>query len=96
MLLLRARGRIDEGEPNSPEMRLVHGVMTFDQNDILNALRVMGLAADAPLSALAVETMPEPDSPYQDPVGVDLGQVRFLRTSTLTPVPEICPPHEAV
>ena len=56
----------------------------------------MGLAADAPLSALAVETMPEPDSPYQDPVGVDLGQVRFLRTSTLTPVPAICPPHEAV
>ncbi len=96
VLLLRARGRIDEGEPNAPEMRLVHGVMTFDQNDILNALRVMGLAADAPLSALAVETMPEPDSPYQDPVGVDLGQVRFLRTSTLTPVPEICPPHEAV
>ena len=96
VLLLRARGRLDEGEPNAPDTRLVHGVMMFTQNDILNALRLMGLAADAPLSALAIETMPEPDSPYQDPVGVDLGQVRFLRTSTLTPVPAICPPHEAV
>jgi hypothetical protein len=42
------------------------------------------------LSALAVELLPEPGSPFGDPLGQDLGQVRLLRTSPLTPVPAVC------
>jgi hypothetical protein len=36
-----------------------------------------------------------PLPPVADPLGADLGQVRILRTSALTPVPAICPPKEA-
>jgi hypothetical protein len=42
------------------------------------------------LSVLAVEVLPEAVQ-VPDPVGADLGQVRVLRTSPLTPVPLICP-----
>jgi hypothetical protein len=46
--------------------------------------------------------MPEPQATnanarvdqFNDPLGADLGKVRILRTSPLTPVPEICPPKQ--
>jgi hypothetical protein len=53
----------------------------------------LGLAIDAPLSVLVVDTLPEPGSLFGDPVGQELGEVRFLRTLTLQPVPPICPPE---
>jgi len=31
---------------------------------------------------------------FSDPLGFNLGQVRILRTSPSTPVPDICPPKE--
>jgi hypothetical protein len=41
------------------------------------------------LSCLAVETFPG-TAPKLDPVGVGVGYERFLRTSSLTPVPAQC------
>ena len=57
-----------------------------------DSLRMLGLPLDAKLSVIVVELLPEPGSPFQDPLERDLGQVRILRTSPLTAVPEICPP----
>jgi hypothetical protein len=79
-------------EPRQHDIEFAAGVGRFFQDNILTALQMLGLRPDAPLSVLCVETLPEPDSPFADPLGANLGQVRFLRTSTLTPVPEICPP----
>ncbi|MCK0511470.1 hypothetical protein [Aromatoleum buckelii] len=67
-----------------------HGVGYWDHYEIENWLEVLGLPANAPLSALAIELLPEPDAVFVDPLGKDLGQVRVLRTSPLTPVPAIC------
>jgi hypothetical protein len=41
------------------------------------------------LSCLAVETLPGA-APNLDPVGIGVGYERFLRTSSLTPVPAQC------
>ena len=80
---------------------LTPGIMQFEpDNDILFKLGALGLPLDSALSVVAVEVLPEPQatSPaatvdeFDDPLGADLGQVRILRTSPLTPVPEICPP----
>jgi hypothetical protein len=62
----------------------------WDQYTIAAWLEALQLPANSPLSALTVELLPEPDSPFGDPLGKDLGQVRVLRTSPLTPVPPIC------
>ncbi|MBV8139912.1 MAG: hypothetical protein JO121_30390 [Deltaproteobacteria bacterium] len=72
----------------------------FDPEDILFKLGILGLPLDSPLSVVAVEILPEPQpinpaatvDRFNDPLGADLGQVRILRTSPLTPVPEVCPP----
>jgi hypothetical protein len=54
---------------------------------------------------VAVEILPEdpnqgnvvaPLPVFADPLGAELGQCRILRTSVLTPVPEICPPKTAM
>ena len=66
--------------------------MEFTQDDILAWLRLLGLPLNAQLSVITIELLPEPKSPFDDPLGEDLGQVRFLRTSPLTAVPEICSP----
>jgi hypothetical protein len=80
---------------------LTPGFMQFDpDNDILFKLGILGRPLDSALSVLTVEVLPEPQATnpsatvdqYADPLGADLGQVRILRTSPLTPVPEICPP----
>jgi hypothetical protein len=67
-----------------------HGFGYWDQDEIEAWLEALGLPHNSPLSVLAVELLPEPDSPFMDPLGKDLGQVRVLRTSPLTPVPAIC------
>ena len=67
-----------------------HGFGYCDQDEIEAWLEALGLPHNSPLSVLAVELLPEPDSPFMDPLGKDLGQVRVLRTSPLTPVPAIC------
>jgi hypothetical protein len=67
-----------------------HGFGYCDQDEIEACLEALGLPYNSPLSVLAVELLPEPESPFMDPLGKDLGQVRVLRTSPLTPVPAIC------
>lgn len=67
-----------------------HGFGYWDQGQVEAWLEAFGLPLNSPLSVLAVELLPEPDSPFMDPLGKDLGQVRVLRTSPLTPVPAIC------
>ena len=37
-----------------------------------------------------VASLPEEEEPPDDPLGADLGQMRILRTSPLTPVPAVC------
>lgn len=104
ILLSRAKGvPYDLEHQNSRGLNpaLTPGLMQFDpENDILFKLRILGLPLDSALSILAVEVLPEPQpttpaavvDQFQDPLGADLGQVRILRTSPLTPVPDICPP----
>jgi hypothetical protein len=57
--------------------------------EIVTALADLTLGPDAPLSCLAVETLPG-DQPWPDPLGAQLGYERFLRTSTLVQVPTLC------
>jgi hypothetical protein len=56
---------------------------------IVTALAELTLGPDTPLSCLAVETLPG-SQPWTDPLGSQLGYERFLRTSTLVPVPALC------
>jgi hypothetical protein len=63
----------------------------WSRDEVVAALGALGLPGDSPLSVLAVELVPEAER-VPDPVGTDLGQVRILRTSTLVPVPQVCPP----
>jgi hypothetical protein len=67
-----------------------HGIGYWDRYQIENWLEALGLPRNGPLSAIAVELLPEPGAVFVDPLGKDLGQVRVLRTSPLTPVPAIC------
>jgi hypothetical protein len=55
----------------------------------LQILLSRGFDADAPLSVLAVEMMPQ-DEILADPLGADLGGQRILRSSGLVSVPVIC------
>jgi hypothetical protein len=66
------------------------GIGYWDQDQIELWLDVLGLPRNSALSVLAAEMLPEPESPFTDPLGKDLGQVRVLRVSPLTPVPAIC------
>jgi hypothetical protein len=65
------------------------GTVRWDQKEIEALLDALALRRDSPLSLLAVEVLPESDR-FADPMGVDLGQTRILRTSPLTPVPSVC------
>jgi hypothetical protein len=68
----------------------VHGFGFWDQDDVAAALEALSLPLRSPLSVIAVEMQPQETSPFGDPLGLDLGQVRILRASPLTPVPTIC------
>jgi hypothetical protein len=48
------------------------------------------LEEDTPLSVLAVELLPEPNSAFDDPLRRQLGELRILRTSPLTAVQQVC------
>jgi hypothetical protein len=89
VLLGRARANIADlqlrGRSGS-----VYGFAIWDQAEIVARLGQLGLPPETGLSALAVELLPEPSMIFRDPLGSDLGEVRILRTSTLTPVPAVC------
>lgn len=76
-----------------PRGGYLFGEARWSQGEIRAALEALCLRADAPLSVLAVELLPEERRP-PDPLGAQLGQVRILRTSALVPVGAICEPCE--
>jgi hypothetical protein len=65
------------------------GVANWDQREVEQSLNTFALKKDSSLSVLAVELLPE-NKEFKDPLGENLGQVRIIRTSPLTPVPSIC------
>ncbi|MCE3602496.1 hypothetical protein LXA47_02610 [Massilia sp. P8910] len=65
------------------------GMADWSSAEISAGLALLTLGPDAPLSCLVVETLPG-EEPYPDPLAAQLGYERFLRTSPLTEVPEIC------
>ena len=72
----------------SPQRFCVHpsGYAAWTKQELKDLLARYGLPEDMPLSVLAVETLPEPNGWFDDPLGGDLGQVRILRTSSLTAI----------
>ncbi|MEV1144986.1 hypothetical protein [Micromonospora sp. NPDC049799] len=68
----------------------VEGEIRWTGAEVRGALDAAGLPDKAPISALAVEVLPEPNGGFTDPLGGDLGQVRILRTSPLSPVDRNC------
>jgi hypothetical protein len=70
--------------------RFVEGEIKWSGAEVEAALQVAGLPEDTPISALAVELLPEPNGSFNDPLRGDLGQVRILRTSPLAPVDRDC------
>lgn len=68
----------------------IEGETTWSAAEVGDALKRADLPADSPLSALAVELLPEPNGSFADPLGGDLGAVRILRTSPLSPLNRGC------
>lgn len=68
-----------------------HGKATWSNDEVAFILEMLTLRQDTPLSCLAVETLPGGE-PLPDPLGANLGYQRFLRTSSLVPIPSICRP----
>ena len=63
----------------------------WSESEVQSLLHALCLAPDAPLSVLAVELLQEAQPP-DDPLGINLGRMRILRTSPLVPVPAVCLP----
>jgi hypothetical protein len=68
----------------------VEGEVTWSGAEVQAVLQLAGIPEAAPISALAVELLPEPNGSFDDPLGGDLGQVRILRTSPLSPIERDC------
>ncbi len=62
----------------------------WTDQEVRDALARAGLDPETPLTVLAVESLPEPNGSFTDPLRGDLGQVRVLRTSPLASVEEDC------
>jgi hypothetical protein len=90
LLLTRARAGLTDRQYRGRSGNTIYGFAVWDQTEIAARLDLLGLPQDSGLSVLAVELLPEPSTMYQDPLGSDLGEVRILRTSALTPVPAVC------
>lgn len=73
-----------------PGLREMSGEARWDGAEMEKALDCLGLSVDTPVTALAVELLPEPNATFGDPLGGDLGEVRILRTSPLSPVERDC------
>lgn len=67
----------------------LNGTAAWTQFEVAAALEAIGLGPDAPLSALAVEILPNSE-PAADPLGAGLGSERILRTSPLVAVADLC------
>jgi hypothetical protein len=105
ILILRAKGSVLAPQVVARgDARFLPAVAEFLQPNIVAALGSLALPLDSPLSVVVLEMLPEnPPPPIQfipppppSPVAEGLGQVRILRASALTPVPEICPPKAPI
>jgi len=94
----RAERIVDEvhNQLPRPQTALEFGNGRFVQDSVAVILATLGLPANAPLSVLAVEVIPETvlgsqtNPPRRDPLQESLGDVRILRTSPLLQVPPVC------
>lgn len=68
----------------------IQGEARWTGEQVKAALELVGLPEDTPITALAVEMLPEPNSSFSEPLGGDLGQVRIIRTSPLASVERDC------
>jgi hypothetical protein len=93
VLIARALGTAEMANTDQRygDQPLMHAIGRFDQNAIHSVLEKLALPLDAPLSVLAAEVY-RGALPSSDPLGADLGQLRFLRTSRLMQVPQMCLP----
>jgi hypothetical protein len=80
--------------PRKPQMNvtqlLVEGEVRLSGAEVKAALDTAGLPETTPISALAIELLPEPNGSFDNPLGGDLGQVRIYRTSPLSSVDREC------
>ena len=78
--------------PSQFPTRDIWGTVQFDAGDsgeLTKILESISLPADSPLSVLAVELLPI-GAAVPDPLGLQLGSQRILRTSPLTAIPRAC------
>ena len=88
ILLSRRRGFQAEGAALHHALPRVRA--TWRPDEIRARLEALALDPATPLSVLAIELLAPADGAFTDPVAGDLGEVSFLRTSTLVPVPDAC------
>ena len=86
---LRRAARIPRSDGSSVS-RLPMAGTGWTRPEVEDALASAGLPRESPLSALAVELLPEPNGTFSDPLGAQLGNVRILRTSPLAAVDHDC------
>ncbi len=67
------------------------GSVVWPQDEIEKILKAYSLPVTTPISAMAVELLPEMGF-VKDPLGNDLGKVRILRASNLTRISGVCVP----
>jgi hypothetical protein len=82
--------RIPRARRGETKRLFIEGEVRWTGSEVLNALLSAGIPLSTPISALAVEVLPEPNGSFDDPLGGDLGQVRILRTSPLAAVERDC------
>ena len=70
--------------------RQVLGTAVWSDDELSVYAARYGLTPDTQLSVLAIELLPEPNGPFTEPLSRDLGEVRILRTSALTPIQSVC------
>jgi hypothetical protein len=85
----QALPQVPRWERQRDRIRVDSGTATWSNAEINRLLDLIALGSETALSCIAVETLPG-DQPIADPVGTGLGYERFLRTSPLTPIPEVC------
>lgn len=82
--------RTPRRRPGETKRLFVEGEARWTGDEVRNALITAGIPLGTPISALAVEVLPEPNGSFADPLAGDLGQVRILRTSPLAAVERDC------
>ncbi|MEN2977412.1 hypothetical protein P7L78_01495 (plasmid) [Tistrella bauzanensis] len=89
----RAQPVIDRPSHGRRSIRPPVGRAVWSTADITARLDEIGFDPATPLTALAVELLPEPNGAFTDPLAGDLGEVRILRSSPLIAIDgDCCPP----